>query len=55
MSDSPWLVDFAIWQVNFILNLPKGQMKFLRKSSEINSAHKNVLGASPNDLWANKS
>ena len=28
MSDSPGLVDFAIGLVNFVLNLPNGQVKF---------------------------
>ena len=45
------LVDFAIGLVNFELNLPDGQGKFfeelkLMKNCEINSAHKNILGAS---------
>ena len=45
------LVDFAIGLVNFELNLPDGQVKFfeelkLMKNCEINSAHKNILGAS---------
>ena len=51
MSDSPGLVDFAIGLVNFVLNLPDGQVKFLeefklQKNYEINSAHQNVFGAS---------
>ena len=33
VSDSPGLVDFAIGLVNFILNLPGGQVKFLRNSN----------------------
>ena len=33
MSDSPGLVDFAIGLVNFVLNLPDGQVKFLRNSN----------------------
>ena len=33
MSDSRGLVDFAIGLVNFVLNLPDGQVKFLRNSS----------------------
>ena len=33
VSDSPGLVDFAIGLVNFILNLPDGQVKFLRNSN----------------------
>ena len=51
MSDSPGLVDFAIGLMNFELNLPDGQVKFLRnsklkKNCEINSAHQNVFRAS---------
>ena len=30
VSDSPWLVDFAIGVVIFVLNLPDGQALFLR-------------------------
>ena len=49
MSDSPGLVDFAIGLVNFVLNLPDGQVKFLeefklQKNCEINSAHQNAFG-----------
>ena len=49
-SDNPGLVDF-------VLNLPGGQVKFyeefkLQKNCEINSAHQNVFGASWNDVWA---
>ena len=33
MFDSPGLVDFAIGLVNFVLNLPNGQVKFLRNSN----------------------
>ena len=33
MSDSPGLGDFAIGLVNFVLNLPDGQVKFLRNSN----------------------
>ena len=29
VSDSPGLVDFATGQVNSVLNLPNGQVKFL--------------------------
>ena len=29
MSDSPGRVDFAIWLVIFVLNLPDGQVLFL--------------------------
>ena len=51
VSDCPGLVDFAIGLVNFVLNLPNGQVKFfeefkLQKNCEINSAHQNVFGAS---------
>ena len=35
MSDSPQLVDFAIRLVNFLLNFPDGQVKFLRISNII--------------------
>ena len=34
VSDSPHLVDFAIGLVNFVLNLPDGQVKFLRNSND---------------------
>ena len=60
MSDSPGLVDFAIRLVNFVLNLPDGQVKVfegfkLQKNCEIiNSAHQKVFGASSNDVWASK-
>ena len=55
VSDSPGLVDFAIGQVNIVLNLPDGQVKFcekckLQKKYEINCAHQNVFGASSNDV-----
>ena len=55
VSDSPGLVDFAIGQVNIVLNLPDGQVKFfekckLQKKCEINCAHQNVFGASSNDV-----
>ena len=33
MSDSPGLVDFAIGLVNSVLNLPDGQVKYLRNST----------------------
>ena len=51
VSDCPGLVDFAIGLVNFVLNLPNGQVKFfeefkLQMNCEINSAHQNVFGAS---------
>ena len=56
MLDSLGLVDFAIELVNFVLNLPNGQVNFseefkLQKNCEINSAHQNVFGASWNDVW----
>ena len=55
VSDSRGLVDFAIGQVNIVLNLPDGQVKFfekckLQKKCEINCAHQNVFGASSNDV-----
>ena len=42
VSDSPWLVDFAIGLVNSVLNLPNGQVKFFvkfqkKKNCEINN------------------
>ena len=51
VSDSLEPVDFDIGLVNFKHNLPDGQVKFfeefkLMKNREINSAHKNILGAS---------
>ena len=51
VSNSPGLLEFAIGLVNFVLNLPNGQVKFfeefkLQKNCEINSAHQNVFGAS---------
>ena len=49
VSDSRGLVDFAIGQVNIVLNLPDGQVKFFEKC-EINCAHQNVFGASSNDV-----
>ena len=33
VSDSRGLVDFAIGLANFVLNLPDGQVKFLRNSN----------------------
>ena len=32
--DSPQLVDFVIGLVNFVLNLPDGQVKCLRNSND---------------------
>ena len=51
VSDSLGLRDFAIGLMNFVLNLPDGQVKCfeefkLLKNCEINSAHQNVFGAS---------
>ena len=31
VSDSPWLVDFAIGLVNSVFNLPDGQLMFLEE------------------------
>ena len=49
VSDSPGLVDFAIRQVNFVINLPDGQVKFfeeskLQRNCEINLLIKTFLG-----------
>ena len=49
VSDSPGLVDFAIWLVNSVTNLPDGQVKFfeefkLQKNCEINLLIKTFLG-----------
>ena len=51
VSDSLGLVDFAIGQVNFVLNLPDGQVKFFvkfksQKNCDTNTAHKNVFSCS---------
>ena len=51
VSDNLGLVDFAIRLVNFVLNLPDGQVKYfeefnLQKNCEINSAHQKKLDAS---------
>ena len=51
MSSSPGLVDFAVGLVNFVLNLPNGQVKIseklkLKKNCEINSADQNGFEAS---------
>ena len=50
VSGSPGPVDFAIGLVNFVFNLPDGQMMCLRNSNnkdcEINSAHQKAFGAS---------
>ena len=47
--NSQGLVDFAIWLVNFVLNLPNGQVKFfeefkLQKNCLINPAHQKIFG-----------
>ena len=49
MSDSPGLVGFGIGQVNSVINLPNGQVKFLkefklRRNCEINLLIKTFLG-----------
>ena len=49
-ESSSGLVDFVLGQVNFVLNLPDGQVKFfekfkLQKNCKINSAHQSILGA----------
>ena len=51
VSDSPGLVDFAIGQVIFVLNLPDGQVLFLGGNSNyrrivINPANQKGFGAS---------
>ena len=35
-SDSPWLVDFAIGLVIFVLNLPDGQVLFFELQKDFN-------------------
>ena len=49
VSDSPGLVDFAIWLVNSVCNLPDGQVIFFeefekQKNFEINSALQKAFG-----------
>ena len=49
VSDSLGLVDFAIRLVNFVRNLPDGQVRFFeefksQKNCEINSAYQMFLG-----------
>ena len=49
VSDSPWLVDFAIGLVNSVINLPDGQVNFfeefkLQKNCKINLLVKTFLG-----------
>ena len=51
MSDSAGLMDFTIGLVNYVLNLPEGQVKYfekfnLQKNCEINSAHQKIGGPS---------
>ena len=51
VSNSLGLVDFAIGQVNFVLNYPDGQVKFVvkfksQKNCDINTAHKKVFSCS---------
>ena len=50
VSDSRGLVDFAIGPVNFVINLPNGQVKFfeefkLQKNCEIHLLIKTFFGA----------
>ena len=61
VSDSPWLVDFAIGLVNSVFHLPDVQLMFFEereceehKNCEINSACQKAFGASSNDVWASK-
>ena len=59
VSDNLGLMDFAIGQVNSVLNLPDRQVKYfeefdLQKNSEINSSHQKIWGVSWNDVWASK-
>ena len=59
VSDSPWLVDFAIGLMNSVFKLPDGQLMFfeefeLQKNCEINSACQKSFRASSNDVWASK-
>ena len=51
MTNSPGLVDFAGGLVNFVLNLPNGQVKIfeefkLKRNCEINFADQNGFEAS---------
>ena len=51
VSDSPGLVGFAIGQVNSVVHLSDGKVKFfeefkLQMNCKINSAHQKVFGAS---------
>ena len=58
VSDSPWLVDFAIKLVNSVFNLPNGQVmvfeEFQKQDCEINSACQKAFGVCWNDVWAGK-
>ena len=59
VSDSPGLVDFAIGLVNYVHNLPHGQVKFfegfkLQKNCVINPAYQKVFEASWNEFWVSK-
>ena len=44
VSDSLWLVDFAIGLVNPVLNLPKGRVRCFGGNS-IHAAHQKFFGA----------
>ena len=51
MSDSPGLVNLAIGLVNYVFNLPDGQVMFFeefkkQRNCEINSASQKAFGAS---------
>ena len=43
MSNSPGLVDFAIGQVIFVLNLPHGQVLFLGEIQISEGLYKSIL------------
>ena len=50
VSDSPGLVDFAIGLMNYVFNLPDGQVMFFeefkkKKNCEINSARQKAFVA----------
>ena len=51
VSDSLWLVDFAIGLVNPVLNLPKGQARCLGGNS-IHAAHQKFFLGYLKDSWA---
>ena len=44
MSDSPGLVDFTIWLVNSVFNLPDGQVLFLSNSNKGKTVKSILLG-----------